>query len=96
VLYNVGDVNFRSINTSFVERLIEQLASRADEGASLEIFLITGLLANKHDRGFGTSLAKNSLGGVLPEIAGVARGSGASKFGERPVSRDLLGAGDYG
>jgi hypothetical protein len=35
----------------------------------LQIFLITGLLSNKHDRRVRASFAKNSLRGFAPKIA---------------------------
>src|SRR5215211_4278232 len=61
VFHRVADVNLRTINTSLLEGAVHDFPSRAHEGFTRDIFVITRLFTNQHySRAFRT-FAKYSL-----------------------------------
>ena len=72
MLYHVRYVNLSSENAGFRQGFVENLSGRASKGSSGAVFLITRLLAYKHDFGFGRSFAEDGLSGGLPQVAGLA------------------------
>src|SRR5579862_2206114 len=72
VLDGVGDVHLAAIDAGLIERTIEELAGRADEGSALVVLLKSRLLANQHDAGVGRTFTEYGLRGVLPEITSAA------------------------
>ena len=79
MFYRVGDIDLRPVDTSLIQCTIKHLACRSDKGLTREIFLIAGLLANKHYLRVLWPFAKHSLSGILPERAGAAIGSFCAK-----------------
>jgi hypothetical protein len=51
----------------------QQAAGRADEGSSLHVLRVAGLLPDEHRSGAGPPLAEHDLRGVSPQIAATAR-----------------------
>lgn len=79
MLYSVGHINCASVNAGGVERLVEQPASGADEGAPLQVFLVSWRLANQNHLTRPTPFAEDSLRGLSVEIATSAAIGGASQ-----------------
>ena len=59
-----------------------------DERLARQVLLVPRLLAHEHQLSSRRSLAENGLGGVLPEVAGLAGGGGLSEV------RDLATLGN--
>jgi len=51
VLHNVGDVHFRPVYSCLRQSLIQQVSRWSHEGATRQIFPISGLFSQEHDRG---------------------------------------------
>ena len=68
----IGDVDGVAIDARFLERLVEQRSSRANEGSPGKIFLVARLLADEHDRGVERTFAEHRLGREPVEIAAPA------------------------
>ena len=49
MFYGVRDIDFLTVDASFDEGGVEELACRSDEGTALEVFLISRLFADEHD-----------------------------------------------
>ena len=69
VLDRVGDVDARAVDPGLLQRRVEQLAGRADERPSGEVFLVARLLADEHDRRVERPFAEHGLGRMLVEVA---------------------------
>jgi len=96
VLHRIRDVDLVARDACSVNRLGEQAPGGADEGLSLEILLVAGLLAHEHEARAGASLREDDLRGILPELAAPAIGSGPSQLVDVPGWRDpLLGTGAF-
>src|SRR5687768_10113564 len=93
VLHNVRDIDLRAIDAGFVESAIEKLSSRTNKGSSLEVFAISWLLANEHDRRAGTPFTEYRLCSGLPERARSAAGGNGSQLRQRWSRRDQRGRG---
>lgn len=76
VLDGVGEVEFFALEAGCLEGLVEELAGGANEGASGDVFLVSGLFADDHDAGIGWAFAKDGLGGGFVEGAVTAGGGG--------------------
>src|SRR4029079_4120217 len=72
MFHRVCDVNDLSIDPSFLERAVEQLAGWPDKRFPLQILLVAGLFADKNNLRIFGSLPENRLSGVF-----VKRTSGA-------------------
>src|SRR5215471_5334000 len=72
VLHHVGDVDIAAVNPGRLERAIEQLARRADEGPPDLIFQVAGLFADQHQPGAFRAFSKHGLRTLRPELARVA------------------------
>ncbi len=72
VLHDIRHVGETAIDASFFKRFVEELSCRSDKGLAFEIFVIAGLLADKHYAGFRFAFAKNGLRAFSPEIARLA------------------------
>jgi hypothetical protein len=62
--------------------LVEDPPGGSDEGCALAVFHVAGLLAYQHHRRTGETLAKDGLGGPLPEMAGPTPRSGLDQIGK--------------
>ena len=69
VLHRVGDVDRLALDSRRLQRSVEHLAGRSDEGASGQVFLIARLLADQHQRRIGGAFAEHGLGRILVEMA---------------------------
>ena len=87
VLHRVRDVGARAIYARLLQRLVEQLAGRPEEGLSDKVFLIAGLFANEHEVGVRRPLAEHGLRRVLPQGAAMAAHRVRTHSGERVMSR---------
>lgn len=65
----IGDVASLSFDPDFTEAPIEELASRADQGAASDIFLVAGLFGNEENSGINGSFAENGLCCISIELA---------------------------
>jgi hypothetical protein len=65
MLYGVGDVDVVAIDAGGVERVIEQLPGRSDEGPPRLVLLIARLFTDDHDVSGGGSFAEHRLGAEL-------------------------------
>ncbi len=84
VLHGVGHVGLAPLDPSLGQGPVQHPAGRTDEGLARQVLLVARLLADEHHRGVGRPLARNTLGGVGPEVAAAAvldrlgdRGEGA-------------------
>ncbi len=75
VLHRIGDVDLAAVDAGLLQRPVEHLAGRADEGMAGEVLLVAGLLADQHQRRMVRAFAEHGLRGILPQRAGAA-GSG--------------------
>ena len=74
VLDDVGHVDLRSIDSRLDQRFVEEVSGRPDERLSLQIFLIAGLLANKHYGRCRFPFAEDGLRSRSPQVASLAAG----------------------
>jgi hypothetical protein len=49
VFDRIGDVDQRTVDAGLGESAVEDATGRPHEGSALQIFLISGLLADEHD-----------------------------------------------
>ena len=68
MLHRIRHINPRSINSSFLERLVHNFPSRTNERFARDIFVIARLFANQHHRCVLRPFAKNSLGRSLVQM----------------------------
>jgi len=87
----VGYINDRPVNTSLLQRAIEQTAGRTNEGTSHSIFLVARLLADKHDRSRWRTFAEHRLCSVLIEVASTARLNSFAQNRNRLSGRNKIG-----
>src|SRR5579862_4272004 len=52
MLYDIGDVNLVSVDARFMQSFVKNFPRWTDERMSGSVFLISGLLANEHNRRF--------------------------------------------
>ena len=87
MLDRVGDKNGRAFEPRFHNRAVEHATGRSDERPAGKVFVIAGLLADKHDFRSRRSLAGNHLGGIPVERAARAPGFRLTQFGKGPDFR---------
>ena len=68
--------------------LVEHPAGRSDERAALPILDVAWLLTDQHHPGPRRPLTEDGLGGVLPEVAGLAGLGGSAELFEAGAGRD--------
>ncbi len=66
MFHHIGDINFRAINASLSESLIEDSSRWPNEWAAGSIFLIARLLAYHHDRSGRFPFSENGLRPCFP------------------------------
>jgi hypothetical protein len=66
MLHRIRDVDPAAVAAGSLQRAVEHVASRADEGTARADFLVPGLLADQHQRRVRWTFAEYRLGGVLP------------------------------
>jgi 23S rRNA (cytosine1962-C5)-methyltransferase len=76
VLDRVGDVSPRARNAHRFESLIEHPTRRANEGVTLDVLSISGLLADEDEVRMGRSLPEDGLSGIPVEVASAAVAGG--------------------
>src|SRR5215469_7632611 len=69
MLHGIGYVYFFPVDAGFVQQPIEKPSSGPDEGFSLQVFLMAGLLADHHDFCARTTRSKNGLRAGSPQVA---------------------------
>lgn len=72
VLDYVGGVMPLAADAGFFQGSIQQFPGGSDKRTALQIFLIAGLLAHKHDFRMFRALTEYGLGARLPKVAGFA------------------------
>ena len=72
MLDDIGDIGCFSIDSNVGQGFIEQPPGRADERAALEIFLIAGCLAHKHQPSIDRPFTEHRLGGLAKQLATLA------------------------
>ena len=85
---DVGDVHLRAVDLDLLERLVEQLPGRADEGMALDVLAVARLLADEDHVGVSTTLAEDRLRAALPEWAGLALGGRLAQLLQARPRRD--------
>jgi hypothetical protein len=89
VLHDVRDVRESALDACVLERTVEQAACRPNERPALDVLLIPGLLADKHDLGGRFALAEHGLRRVAPEVArATVRGRLAQGLDRRPLRNE--------
>jgi hypothetical protein len=73
VLHRVGHKDPLAIDPHGLQRLVQDAPRRSYERMAGLVLLITGLLADQHQRRLDRSFSEYGLGGVLPQTAGPAR-----------------------
>jgi hypothetical protein len=68
-LDNVGNVYAPAGEIDHLQHIVQKFSGPADEGLTLDIFLLSRTLADKHDLGFRVSDAKNHM---LPRLGQLA------------------------
>src|ERR1051326_2721641 len=89
MLHDVRDVDARSIDARFVERLVEQCARRTDERTSGEILFVARLLADEHHRRRLLSFTEHGLRSGFPKIAALAIDGFESKLVDRLPTHEV-------
>ena len=78
VFHRVRDVNCAAIDAGRFERLVQKPTGRTDEGAALQVLLISRSLAHENQFACAGSFPEDRLGGVFVEIATSAPVGGAA------------------
>jgi hypothetical protein len=86
----VGYVNPLARNSRFNQCLVKQTPRRPDEWMALPIFLIAGLLSDKHDVRSFRSFAEDRLSGVLVKITASAGTCGVPQSFESAFLRQEI------
>src|SRR5579863_453936 len=81
MLDHIRYVHFSAVDSSLLQRLIQELAGRTNKGMASPVFLITGLLAHEHDLCPCGPFAEHGLCSVLPEVTGFAVGGSLAQLG---------------
>ena len=68
MLHRIGDVHFLAINPGFFECLIHDFPCRSDEWFACDIFVITRLFADEHNRRALWAFSKHRLRGALVKM----------------------------
>ena len=90
VLDDVRHVGGAAVDSSILERLIEQSAGGADERLSLTVLAVSRLLPDQHQPCGGSPGAEHGLRSRPPQLAcGAARGSFAKRFQARSRRNQL-------
>src|SRR5215813_14243495 len=92
VLHHVGDVGPTAVDSRRLQGLVEQLSRRADEGMSLPVLAVAGLLPHQHQLCAGRALAEHRLGRPGVEVAALA-GPGRLPEGGEPTLHRHPGRG---
>lgn len=79
VFDGVGHVNIGAFDIGVGQRAVEKFACRADEGVTLQVFIVAGLLADEDDSRRLAAFAEDGLRGVGKEIAAAAGLDGSSE-----------------
>src|SRR5205085_8465990 len=88
VFHRVCDINFSAIDAGVLQRPVQDLARRTNEGLSSHILVVARLFTDHHDAGvFGTS-PEYSLRGIFVERAGRAALGRGRHLGQTVGSRD--------
>ena len=72
MLHCIRHINPRSINSSFLERLVHNFPSRTNERSSSDVLMISRLFANKHHRCALRAFPENCLRGALVKVTRLA------------------------
>ena len=92
MLDHVGDINLGALDSHFNQNLIEQVSRGANERLTLAVFLISGLLANKHNQRLGRPFPENRLRRVFPEITSSTSCCSFSKGHNAEPWREIRGS----
>jgi hypothetical protein len=87
VLHGVGDEYCRTVESRIVDCAIENPARGTDEGVTSEVFVISGLLSDHHQRGVLRPFARHNLGRILVQWTAGALRFCPAKSGERAGER---------
>src|SRR5215472_4572076 len=71
VLYDIGDVDLRTIDSDFGQHFVEQPPGRSDKWMSGAVFAVARLLSDKHHPRGRRAFSKYSLRAQLREVAGL-------------------------
>lgn len=71
-LDRIGHEELVTVQAGLAQRLVQQVARRADKGRALQVLLRAGLLAHQHDARVRGPLAGHALGGVALQRATTA------------------------
>ena len=75
MLHRVGHVDLAPVDARLGQAIVEEPSRRTDEGMTLEILAVPGLLSDQEEPGADGTLSKDRLGGAPPQWTGLA-GSG--------------------
>jgi len=101
MFHRVRDINLRSIDSSFFERLVHDFPGWPDERFTGDIFIITRLFADEHHRGTFRTFTKNRLRRPLVKMTSVTilrcltHGRPAHRVGWPRRSRKFLVVGSH-
>src|SRR5206468_11783426 len=86
VLHDIGDVDELAVDARFLQGAVEQLASRADEGAAELVLAVPRLLSDEDRARRRRSFAEDGLRSRLVQGAGrTSCGGGAELFQRLPL-----------
>jgi hypothetical protein len=91
VLYGVGYIDIVAFDASGFERFVQHSTCRANKWAALQIFLISGLLADHHDFRSDSAFTEDGLSTALPKIAPSAALHCFAQTGQSPPCRQKIG-----
>jgi hypothetical protein len=94
MLGHVCCVNFGTVNGTILKHPVQHPPRRARERVALEVLLISGLLANHKEAGFGSPFAKDGPRCILMNIASFAQLNCLAENRQRGIGRNpYFGAG---
>jgi hypothetical protein len=88
MFYGIGHVDIFAIDSGLLQALIENVASRSDEGVAGNVLFVTRLFAYQHDGRTSIAFSEHRLRGIFPQIAASAPSRSVLKAFEGRVLRN--------
>ena len=76
MLDRIRDIDPAAVDLGLVQGAFQQAARWPDERLTLQVLLVARLLADQHHPGVLGALAEHGLGGLTPQVTGLAGGRG--------------------
>jgi hypothetical protein len=91
MFHHVREINLIALDSGLRQSLVEELARRPHEGFAREVFVVSGLLADKDDFGAGRTFAKDGLCPSPPQWARPTTRGEPAKLFQRCLGRNPRG-----